>query len=333
MSISRFRLPLARFRRGFSSQIGATMMRLLRSWPVAAFAFGVLILTATSAQALRVMMPNLSPAQQAIKAEVIVVGKVTELEKELTQATAFPNATEKVGFQIGVIKISESVVGAKGLTTIRVGWQPVAAAPANPTPNVPNLRPLIRPRPGINRSVTLTEGQEGCFQLVKHHEGDFYVLIMGGQPLEKKAADFDKQLENVKKVVKIFEDPVASLKAKEADERRFAAGILLQKYRMAPQSTNGKPARQEDISEEQSELIMRIMAESDWGKNEMKDGIPVGVQILFGNLGIAQGQHGFNPPKFMPGQQDYAKVYGDYVMKWIKDNTGKYRIQRWVASK
>ena len=307
-------------------------MRSIRSFPVVAFALGVFITTATSAQALRIMIPNRTPVQQAIQADVIVVGKVTELEKELTQATAVPNATEKTSFQIGVIKISESIVGAKGLTTVRVGWQPAATAPVNPTP-VPNIRPAIRPRPIVNRSIALTEGQEGCFQLVKHHEGDFYVLIQGGQPLEKKAADFDKQLETVKKVVRIFAEPVASLKAKDGDERRFAAGILLQKYRMVPQVINGKLAKQEDISVEQSELIMRIMAESEWGKNEMKDGVPIGVQNQFGSLGVVQGQHGFNPPNFMPGQQDYNKVYGDYVMKWIKDNTDKYRIQRWVAGK
>jgi hypothetical protein len=288
----------------------------------ATLALACCLWSASDAVALRIAIPNRSAAQQAIQADVIVVGKVTEVEKEMARATPFPGSKDQVEFHVGVVKISQKILGAKGLTTVRVGWQQVAPIP---------IGGPIR-RPPIRQPIALTEGLEGCFLLNKHHDGDFYVLAQWGQPVDKKAADFNTQLETVKKVVKIFDDPTSALKAKDVAERQFAAAVLLQKYRMYPQYVVGEP-KQQEISAELSKLIMQTIGEGDWTKFEQKDGIPLGPQNLFGMLAIQPGKDGFNPPMFKPGQQDFAKVYADYVTKWIKDNAENYRIKRYVAGK
>jgi hypothetical protein len=300
------------------------------SYIAVALTLAAALASTASAKAVAVMIPNRPTPQQAITADVVVVGKVTEIEMEMTQASQFPGQPNKVDYQVAVLKITENLHGAKGLTNLRVGFLPAPklAPDAAPGPiGGPIRRPIRRPF----QTVTLTEGQEGCFCLTKHHDGDFYVLSPQGQPLDKKAADFDKQLDQVKKIVRTLDEPLASLKAKDPADRQLAAHVLVQKYRMYPPNAGNKQPTQQDIPSEESKLILQTMAEMDWNKLDPQGG--PSVQTMFSMLQIPQGQHGFTPPKFQPGQQDYAKVYGDFVMKWIKDNTEKYHIQKWVVAK
>lgn len=289
----------------------------------------VAMAAAQQASALRVAMPNRTPAQQVMTAEVVVIGKVAEIEKEPTKATQVPGATDKIDYQVAVVKISESVLGAKGLTNVRVGFL-TAPMGGNVKPLPPNgggiqIQPAIARVP--NPVITLTEGQEGCFFLTKHHDGDFYVLQQFGQPLDKKAADFDKQLDSVKKLVKVFEDPKAALKSKESADREFAACMLVQKYRQYPQSVkpNAKVV-QEPIDAEESKLILSTLAEMPWGKVDPNG---VGLQNTFYQLGL-QPKDGWTQPKFQKGV-DFNKVMGDAVVKWMKENAEKYQIQRQVV--
>jgi hypothetical protein len=304
-------------------------MNRLSCLGVAGLACTILLTAVAPAKALRIAVPVSNPTQQAMTSEVIIVGKVTEVEKEMAQATQFPGQPEKVSYHIGVIKINEGLLGAKGLTTIRVGFLPVPKfdGPVG-TPRGPATRPIGRPFPA--QQATLSAGQEGCFFLNKHYDGDFYVMQQFSLPLDKKVADFDKQLEAVKKVLKTIEDPMSGLKAKDVADRQMAAHVMIQKYRQYPPNATKQP-KQEDISAEQSKLILLIMSEMEWNKFDPKTG--VSLPNMFGMLGIQQGQNGFSPPQPQPNQPFDPNSYGQYVQKWLKDNAGKYRIQKWVASK
>ncbi len=304
-----------------------------------AAACAIMLASVAPAKALRVAVPNRTPSQQAMTAEVIVTGKVTEIEKEVTKATPAPTVKEKVDYHVGVIKISENIQGAKGLTTIRVGWQ----VGAQPGPlGGPDLQPAVQPaiqpirRPPFGRpQANLTEGQEGCFFLTKHHDGDFYVMQQFGAPLDKKAADYDKQLDAIKKVVKTFESPIDALKAADEKDRQLAAWMLIQKYRQQPPNLTGKPMKQVDISAEESKLILGIVATMDWQKFDQAIG--ANGQTMFSFLGVIPGQHGFNPPKYDPKNPEhprtyYQKIYPEAAKKWLEENKDKHRIQRWVVS-
>ena len=289
----------------------------------------ILLANVSSAKALRVAIQNRTPAQQAMTAEVIVVGKVVEIEKEMTKATIAPTVKDKIDYHVGVVKISESIQGAKGLTTIRVGWQ----MGAQPAPlGRPELQPAIQPirRPPFNQpQANLTQGQEGCFFLTRHHDGDFYVMQQFGAPLDKKAADFDKQLTSVRKLLKTFEDPKTALKAKEAADRQFAAIMLIQKYRTYPQvNTPNTKVVQEAIDAEESKLILQTLAEMEWGKVDPNG---QGLQNVWYQIGI-QPKDGFVQPKFVQGQ-NFQQIMGEAVTKWLKENAEKYRIQRHVVAK
>src|SRR5258708_37572603 len=80
---------------------------------------------AFQAKAVAVAIQIRTPTQQAMQAEIIVVGKVTAIEKDVSKATQFPGTKDTVDYRVGVVKIADNIQGAKGLTTIRVGWQQV----------------------------------------------------------------------------------------------------------------------------------------------------------------------------------------------------------------
>src|SRR6516165_2966720 len=130
-------------------------MRRFSFLGIATLTSAVLLATATQVKALRIAVPQSNPTQQAIQAEVIVVGKVNEIEKEMSQATQFPGNPMKVDYHVGVIKISENIVGAKGLTTIRVGFLPAPKVQPGPVGG-PAIQPIRRP-PFVQQ-VVLTEG-------------------------------------------------------------------------------------------------------------------------------------------------------------------------------
>lgn len=293
----------------------------------AAAACVILLASVAPAKALRVAMPNRTPAQQAMTAEVVIVGKVVEIEKEMTKASSNPGVKDKVDYHVAVVKISEAVQGAKGLTSIRVGWMPSPRL-GGPAPDV-QIQPVRRP-PLQQAQVSLTEGQEGCFFLSKHHDGDFYVMQQWGSPLDKKAADFDKQLTSVKKLMKAFEDPKTALKAKDAAERQFTACMLIQKYRTYPQvNTPNAKVVQEPIDAEESKLILQALSEMEWGKFDPATG--TGLQNVWYQIG-AQPKDGWTQPKVVQGQ-NFQQVMGAAVSKWLKENAEKYRIQRHVIAK
>jgi len=282
----------------------------------------ILPLSFTSmAKALRVALPADIPAQlQAQTAEVVVVGKVVEIEKEPTKAMPFPGAAEKVEYQIAVVKIDDAILGGKGVTTLRIGFQTNGGGVAPPLSTQPNIRPAIARIPGP--VVALTAGQEGCFFVSKHPDGDFYVMQQFAQPLNKSAPDYDKQLTTVKKTLKIFEDPKSALKAKEAADRAFAANLLLQRYRSFTSKPNAKLVK-EPIDAEESKLILTAMSELKWNQ---PDANGVTLQGTFSQLGLLPAD-GYAQPKLIKGQ-DFNKNLETAATKWLADNKDKYVIKR-----
>ena len=294
----------------------------------AALTAAAVLVAAADAKALRIAIPNLSPTQRTIQADTIVVGKVTGLEKELVEATQYPGAPQKIGFQIATIKIDQTLAGAKGLTVLRVGFQPAPnVQPVPPQPGGP-VRPFIRPRPFMQ--VTLQAGQEGCFFLRKHHDGEFYVIVPNAQPLDKKADTFQKDLDAVKRTLKVVDDPMTALKSKDAADRAFAATTLVQKYRQMPPTYDGKPARTEPVPAEESKLILKAIGEMEWNTpfNVQTGTMP--PQNLFFMLGVTP-EDGWKQPAFN-GQGDFNKVMQEAIHNWLKANGDKYRIQRYAAS-
>src|SRR5262245_13942526 len=122
----------------------------------AALAVTVLMIVPLSARAL-VARPMTTP-EKAVAADVVVTGKVLNLEEKPVEALPFPGAADKVAYTVATLKIDDALAGAKGVTHLRVGF--VLAAPGG-TGGVP------RPAGARPFNPNLVAGQEGCFFLVR----------------------------------------------------------------------------------------------------------------------------------------------------------------------
>jgi hypothetical protein len=266
--------------------------------------------------------------QRVLSADVIVVGKVMAIDDKMTKAERFAGDKQLGDYRIATVKISERINGANGLTHIKVGMQPPVAQPIRPIgPGGPIGGPIrpIRPIRGPfgPQDITLTKGQEVCLFLKPHHKENFYVATSAYAALDKKAANFDKDLAEVRKCVKVLAEPMVALKAKSAEDRFQAAALLLQHYR-----TFKMGGKQEPISADESKLILEAIADGNWTTPRIiRPGMPqqMTAQTCFYMLGL-QPKDGWMQPQNFQQFPDAAKA-------WLKANAGTYRIQRYVTAK
>jgi hypothetical protein len=265
---------------------------------------------ATPVSALVIMAPPPIPLRVA-RADLIVVGKVTKIEDKTVSAPAYPGAKDKAEYQIAVVKVDDPVLNAKGIKEVRVGSIPTPAGGG---------RPIIRP--GI-RPVTLTEDEEACLFLTKHHEGDFYIMPAYYDAVKKaNNTNYEKEVDETKKAAKLIADPMASLKSKDAEERFQTAAMLIERYRTPKLSTT--PAKQEPIDAAESKLILEALRDTDWTPPKP---MPGRLQVLtpinsFFRLGLTKDDN-WTPPT--------NGKFAEAAQAWLKDNAGTYRIKKFVA--
>jgi len=288
-----------------------------------------------------VMVATPAPAARVANADAVVVGKVTEIEADPVEVTAYPGAPkdQKTSYKVAVLKIDEAMLGASGLTRFRVGFPadaPAAEAPAGDTPPAPPVGRVGRlRRPGV-QVVALTPGMEGCFFLTRHHEGDFYVLT-GGPPVLAKADNYAKELDQIKKMVKAIDDPVAALKAKELTDRFRAAQAILTRYQTPRGSKPGQPPAREPIPDEETKLVVALLKDLPWVPKDLPAG--PGAQSPSRSAlwyQINPAEIGFKQPA-VPAQKagdppvDFNKVMDEATTKFLTDKGDKIKIKRYVS--
>jgi hypothetical protein len=282
------------------------------------------------AKALIVAMPS-QPVQQTALADVVIIGKVIELEKDPVEAAPYAGApkNQKVPYKIAVIKIEDSLLGGTGLTQLRVGFieneggRSFAPAPALQGGAVARIRPI-----GRGGVINLTVDQQGCFFLAQHPEADFYILSPNGMPLDKKAKNYDTSLAQVKKAAEAIEDPKKALQSKEKADREMAAVALLNHYRARPM--RGRFV-EEDIPAEESKLILEAIQELPWQNTSGDPNQPTRGAIWHY---LQTERYGFKNPqiKAQAGVPlDANKIWEEATSKFLKENVDKVRIKKMVA--
>jgi hypothetical protein len=276
-----------------------------------------LALLAAALPAPAMMVRPASRPQSVAAADAVIVGKVVAIESKTVSATPAPAAKDKVEYTIASVKIEDALLGAKGLTHIKVGFILPKEQPA-PQPGGP-ARPMIRRPPQAKLEVD----REACLLLKKHHDGEFYVMPTFADVIDKKSPNFEKDVALVKKCAKLLADPKASLQSKDADERTLTAGMLVMRYRAAFVS-DGKT---EPIDADESKLILKALAEGDWSKPFAQDTIT--PEAAFGRLNLAE-KDGF---VWRPGPGTPPTAYRDMAKAWLKEHADTYRIRRFVEEK
>ncbi len=251
-----------------------------------------------------------SLGQRVALADTVLVGRVTGIEDMDVELPVAPGA-EKVKYRIAIVNVIDGLHGAKTLKTVKVAFQPPGGAGGGPVK-------------GRYVTVNLQSGREYLLLLRKHHDGKYLVCEMSVDALDKTDnPNFDKEVGEVKRLVKLLADPSASLKSKDADERLTTAALLVQKYR-TPRTGNEK---QQAIDAEESKLILQaLQSAEDWGKFD--NVTRTSPMMLFQRLGLT-AEDGWMAPQAVAGQ-DYNQQFTAAARQWLQQHGGKYRIQRFV---
>jgi len=278
---------------------------------------GIMVVAAVNAAPALVMRVR-TPLQSAAAADVVIVGKVTAIEKDAVEATPFPGAPNKVAYKIAVVKVQTPLAGAANLTHVKVAFLPRPAPNPKPVP--------IRPLPGI-QTPELKENDEFLFFLSRHPDGGFFVMPNMSPPMSLEGDEGKKALDVVKKVTAALADPMKGLKSASADERYLTASALLSRYRNPPDFAVGG-VDQTAIPADESRLILKILLERDWVKPDPNNVSP--TQLFF-SLGLSD-KDGWSMPKVQPGMT-FNAVLKDEFSKWLAGPGKDYQIKKMVLKK
>ena len=141
--------------------------------------------------------------------------------------------------------------------------------------------------------------------------------------------DFDNELKNIRKILKIFADPLTALRANKADDRQFAACALVLRYQAARWLAEPAALARESIGAEESKLILGALSEMKWGETPFDPEGVVTLKNAFEHLNLTE-KEGWRPPQPKNGE-DVNQLMTQAVSTWIKDNANKYRVPRLVA--
>ena len=265
--------------------------------------------------------PPPSADHKFVQSEVVVTGTVTALEQGTVGATApYPGAKAKVWYRIAVVKIESALVGAEGLTHLKVGF-------TLPDPSAPPARGsggVIRPRQPVPE---LKEGQSVLLYLCKHPTAGFYVMPARFLPADLGTVAGGNELETAKAFAAALRDPLKGLKSDRPEVRAETAALLVAKYGAYP--ALGAQVKPVPIDATESGLILQGLAGGDCraGPNGAP---PAAVRALYG-LGLTE-QDGWKQPVVRPGQDPFAKTKDAFV-KWLAGPGQDYRIKKLVPKK
>jgi hypothetical protein len=308
------------------------MRTFLRS---AALAVAVAALLAP-ADAAGLMIAFQPPAQRAINAETVVVGKVAAVAaQDVEVPSPYPGAKDKMKYRVATVKVTTGLSGAGKLAEVKVGFVPPPKVDPNAKP--PVGRP-IRPLPGRFGQPELKEGQELVLFLTKHPAGDFYVIPGMSPPIDLATDEGKQELEAVKKVAAVLADPMKGLKSDKPEVRAETAAAVVTKYRARPEFA--ADLDQVAIPADESKLLLAALADGEWS-NAFRPGVgraagPTPMQAFYA-LGLT-AQDGWVQPvvaRPVPGQPqvDFGIVLKDAFLKWREGPGKDYVVKRLVAKK
>lgn len=261
--------------------------------------------------------------------DVVIVGKVMDVDRDEVEVSPFRGAPKErmLKYKVATLQIEDRVLGAGGITRVRVGF------PADGRPGF-IATVTVTATPGMTRPagvLTLAAGTEGCFALAKHPTADFYVIV--GPPTYKKDPNYAKEVDKLKKYGRAISDPVAALKAKDLQDRFEAAQIILQRY-LVPQGSN----RREPVPDEENKLLVALLKELPWvpadGKRTRADGkmVPHRAALWYTLNPSELGFKRPDPPKRNPGDPppNFDKVMDEATTKFLNENADKIRLKRFV---
>lgn len=267
-----------------------------------------------------------TPLQQATQADVVVIGKVTDLEADLSMIEQY-KGSGPIAHMVATVRIEEPLLGAKGLTHVRIGFIPSTRMAFSDDAQFNARLNGVRTWRG---PINLATGQEACFFLQKHPTGDFYTLMQYANPLNKGELNYETEVKSVRNLLKAYEKPLEALKSKDAAERQLAACALVTRYRTQRPSNTPVTLTNEPIAAEESKLILQALSEMKWGELPFDASGTFSIQSVFYQLNITP-KDGWQQPQ-QKENEDFNVTMEKATSKWFKENASKFQVQRLVAN-
>jgi hypothetical protein len=261
--------------------------------------------------------PMPSPIERAFMAPVVIVGKVTKIEKDTVDAPRFIGVENKEPHKIAVVKIETNLAGAAGITHLRIGY----IQPQKPDPKTE------RPWRVDPTAIDPKEGDEILFFLVKNPKAPFHTIPILAPPVEAKSAEYKATVEGVTRALVVIADPAKALKTEKADDRFRAAVTLILRYTSVSHGTG--EAEAVPIGAEENRVILNALAEGDW-KLDPAGASPNPFIALY-RLGLGEAE-GWKQPLAKPGEE-YSETTRKAFAAWLKGPGKDYRIKKYVSKK
>jgi hypothetical protein len=252
-----------------------------------------------------VVAPPPPLSDRLAQADVVVLGKIVGMEKDEVTFLPYKNAPKKTTYRIALLKVAEVIKGAKAQETLRLGFVALLAPKSGGG--------VIRPK-GVRFGLTFKVGDEGLFYLTRHFQEPlfltprYYDFVSGQNP------NFPQDMDLVRCAMKLGTQLVAGLESKDRQERFYAAGLLIQRYR----TFRGGTGKFEPIDARESRLILAALSEADWDMDGQMT-----PWTLFLQLGVKKEDGWeFRPTKVPAG--GYPKA----AQSWLRQHAATFRIHR-----
>ena len=274
-------------------------------------AFALLLAASSATQACK-MPILLGIAQQTVQSEVVVVGTVTFIEREVADTKSHPEVLDAMPYTVAIVKVETALRGVKNITHIRVGFVLRAESPDRGFEGF-----------GGNRVTNLAETGRYVLFLQKHPVGNFYQFPSQTPPL--LIADGDNRewaIAEAKLAADAIADPMKALKLENAQDRALSALALLMHYRQP--ASRGEVDRV-PLGAEENAAILKAIADGDW---TLVITAHTTLTSALQYLGIA-ATDGWNYP-VVPAGANAEAVYRTAFQDWLAGPGAKFRIHKSV---
>jgi hypothetical protein len=242
------------------------------------------------------------------RADVVVVGTVQEVDPDPVQVD-LSGGGQKTWMRTARVKVTEDLLGAAGLTHVRVGF---VGAEDQPDDGQTIHTPVLE------------KDNEVILFLRKRAGNDFYHMdghfgAAGKAPKHPYLAhDFKQVADEARPLCRLMADPMKALAAADEQDRMRTAWMLVARYRAYPADNGLGTLKEEPIPAAESKLILENLAPL-----EKANGEAFWAAVYSLNL---TKEDGFEKPVYADGQTESAR-------RWLKGHAGTYRIRKYVVER
>jgi hypothetical protein len=264
--------------------------------------------------------PSIGPLYQRVAwADLIVVGKVTEIEEKPARDQELPGQPRGWYTRVARVEVAEVLLGPNRVASLRLAVNPLWMKPPASWSDPDRLFGKGKVPRELPRVQPFEKGRQGIFFCSRRPPGEVYVPALHPIFTDKGDPVYEEELKRCKRLVRLLADPKASLRSRDPADRRITAAMLLFRYTIDRYGTN----KREPIDAEESRLILGVLADSEW-VYVSKDPYEEPMHVLYGWVYPALGA-GRDAPRRGLSEQDFGPL-----REWVQKNRDKYRIKRYV---